>query len=153
MELFRCLPLLAWVDHFWATSTEVGLSNTNFARFWRQCQMLPLLREGAARGTKILMLAKKRRDSWARLDTICALGRAGYLHSRLYSTRTKELAKHAGLAATMRRGRLGRPPGRWDGLSVAARGENRLGTCKDPAKSIDVMTWRRGPKPPGEEPV
>lgn len=73
-------------------------------------------------------------DACAALDTRCALARAIYLHSRLYSEKTRELYQRAGLARALRRGRRGRPPRplggrpyRGMGRGMSRRKSRRLG--------------------------
>lgn len=117
----------------------------------RYCQTWLLLGGGPPWGTKVLILATKQWDVWARLDTNCALARAVHLHSRLYSRRTKQLARHTGLATTMGRGRRGQHLGRWNHFLVAAWGENWLSIGRDPARPIDMMMQDREPGPPEDE--
>lgn len=73
-------------------------------------------------GTEILCQSAKWWDAWTALDTRCAFANAVYLHSRVYSDKTRELYKRARLAGAMRRGRQGRPPGNWEDAQVTERG-------------------------------
>lgn len=120
-------------------------------RSWRHCQMWMPLRAGAPWDSKILMLVWKRRVSWARLDTNSAFARTVYLRSRPHHVGTRELARHTGLATSLRRGRLGRPPRTVRCVLAVAWGADIPNTHRHPASIIDVMARGSDPGRPLED--